>query len=453
FVVLWRDREPRSRRCAPELAFLNDQLAGLHYVARRCEHDADIVAAAVDRHISVGPGTQVAFGTQAKQPGGRGAGDDRDLVQGVFASESIQQRAPGEQAEVYSLELLVPIGPIHQQADQLGVGEEGSSIGMIGGEHHAPWVGGKQKELETYPPLECRDGRLLPVRIRNDAAAAFQLYVYVHPFAPAARVQEVLHRAVRRNGGGGAEHHLPHVHADFGVLIDVLDEFWRGGAPAPGRSTTGAVSVGMELEMGEMSAPASQGFHALQRHSHISRPPQVVAVNVNRMGKAQPVPHISQRLENAPGRDVAGPYSVVEPVDITATILPLLDTAWVHDLDRVAAGPFQQPRRVVPSTRRLAGGYLAQQEVIVAQQDEESRVNARRVVQLEMGVEGAQGSHRRVKGCGIAQPRVAVTGRECARDSSTCAGARAVLLFQEPRCWRRIPQMFFGQETSRVIAA
>jgi hypothetical protein len=63
--------------------------------------------------------------------------------------------------------------------------------------------------------------------------------VHIHPFAATAGVQQVLYRAVGGDCGRGSEHHLPHVHADFRVLIHVLDEFWRGGAPAPGTPPPG----------------------------------------------------------------------------------------------------------------------------------------------------------------------------------------------------------------------
>ena len=71
-------------------------------------------------------------------------------------------------------------------------------FGMIGGEHHPPWIRAQQKQLEADRPLQRRYRRLVLEGERHDAAAGLQLDVDVGPPPSAALVQQILDRARRR---------------------------------------------------------------------------------------------------------------------------------------------------------------------------------------------------------------------------------------------------------------
>ena len=75
-----------------QVALLDDQLAALDHVPRGREHLLAVGAVVVDRHVGVGADPEVALVAQAEPARGRGAGDDRDLVQRVLAVEAVEQR-------------------------------------------------------------------------------------------------------------------------------------------------------------------------------------------------------------------------------------------------------------------------------------------------------------------------------------------------------------------------
>jgi len=50
--------------------------------------------------------------------------------------------AAREQLLVHPLQALVAVRSIHQQADQLRIGQERAAVGMVGGEHDAPRIRG-----------------------------------------------------------------------------------------------------------------------------------------------------------------------------------------------------------------------------------------------------------------------------------------------------------------------
>ena len=73
------------------------------------------------------------------------------------------------------------------------------------------------------------------------------------------------------------------------------------------------------------------------------------------MGQAEGVGRVGQRLEDARVRVTRElPERLIEAGDVPLRRLPGLDSAGVHDLDRVAASGAEQPRRVVPRPVALA---------------------------------------------------------------------------------------------------
>src|SRR4051795_11912240 len=129
---------------------------------------------------------------------------------------------------------------------------------------------------------------------------------------------------------------------------------------------------------------------------------EVVAVDGPRVREAEVGDRRADRLDDLPRRD-AGPL-VVERGHVAAVALPALDPTRVDELDAVAAGRLQPPRDRVAHARRVAADEVEQRDV-VAEQDEEERVDHRRVAQLAEDVAGGQRRRRRLDhGPGGGQP-------------------------------------------------
>ena len=99
-------------------------------------------------------------------------------------------------------------------------------------------------------------------------------------------------------------------------------------------------------------------------------------------GRPERVGRLDQRLEDRARRHALGADRRVEPDAIARAALPQLDAAGIDDLDGVAAGGAEQPRRVLARLRALARGEQPQQVLVVAHQHEEAGVDDRRVVEL-----------------------------------------------------------------------
>src|SRR5690349_17039989 len=129
--------------------------------------------------------------SKSEYPCRAGTCDDGDLAQRVLSPEPISERAIREKLPLHPADLLVSIGAIHQQANELGVRHERAAIRMVGRENQAPWIGGQEKELEADGPLERGDGAPVPVLVRDDAASRLELDVDVRPLPATALVQQV----------------------------------------------------------------------------------------------------------------------------------------------------------------------------------------------------------------------------------------------------------------------
>ena len=152
----------------------------------------------------------------------RGTGHDRDLVQGVLATQ------PGQFAVRRGLrmdlrELAVAEVPVHQQPDQVRIAGERRTVRMVGGEEYAPRVLHAQEQFQSDCPLQRVDEDTVAVTERHHAAAGVALDVHAHPFVRVC----VAAVAVLCHGVAGCRHSLPehdlsHVHGDVLLPVDGL---------------------------------------------------------------------------------------------------------------------------------------------------------------------------------------------------------------------------------------
>jgi hypothetical protein len=59
---------------------------------------------------------------------------------------------------------------------------------------------------------------------------------------------------------------------------------------------------------------------------------------MDRMGQAKLIGRIGQRFQNGARTDATRGQGFIQSVEVPLTGLPCLDTAWIHDLDRVGSG-------------------------------------------------------------------------------------------------------------------
>src|SRR5438093_1274470 len=135
-----------------------------------------------------------------------------------------------------------------------------------------------------------------------------------------------------------------------------------------------------------MRAPPLQRLHGAERNGRVPWYSQVVAVDVDRMGQAELVGRVRERVEYGSGGYASAGEWLVKPVQVPLSRLPGLDPARVHDLDGVGAGRADEPGRIIPGALPLACLDLAQEIFVIAHQDEDPTVNAWRIVQLCVAV-------------------------------------------------------------------
>src|SRR3954463_844943 len=139
-VEAWLQSQTTASRCPPQLPFLHQQLSCFEDIPWSCEHLCDVIVLRVDRNVRVRAGPQVAFVSKTEQTGRARPGDDRDLVQGILARQTISERRAGQQLRIDLLEPLVSHASVHQQLDQCRIGEECPAIGMVGREYYPPRI-------------------------------------------------------------------------------------------------------------------------------------------------------------------------------------------------------------------------------------------------------------------------------------------------------------------------
>ena len=360
------------------------------------------------------------------------ARDDGYLVERILARDAVRERAAGEHLLIHALQLVVAIRAIHEQPDEVRVARERSAVRMIGGEHHAPGIGREEKELESDDPLQRRDGCFLTVAVRDDAAPGLELDVGVDPLPAGAHVEQILDRAIRRERRRVAEHDLADIAGDLGMPIHIFSDLASRGAPRfPALST-----VAVKLQVREMGSPALECTHGVERHRHVARNTEVVAVDVRGMRQPELVRGVGEHLEDPAWSDVRGTDGIIERLHLAHIPLPQLDPARIHDLDRVRARGLQNPRRIVLRPAHLVRRDLAMQIIIVAQQREKAAVDDRRVIELCVCLASGYGCDGGIEHGGVAEPRVAIAGREGARDGAAAAGARDCAVLECRRAHR-----------------
>ena len=194
----------------------------------------------------------MALVSESKESGRAGPGDDGDLVEGVLPPDPVGERAALQKFRVHLLEPLIANRAIHQELDKRGVRQKRAAVWVIGRQHHPPGVGAQQKQFEADRPLERGDGSLVLEGERHDAAAGLELDIDVGPSPSAALVQQILDGGIGGDRHRRSEHHLADVSAHLGVGVDVFDHLRGARFPPLPRLP----AVAMELQMGEMRAPA-----------------------------------------------------------------------------------------------------------------------------------------------------------------------------------------------------
>ena len=81
------------------------------------------------------------------------------------------------------LEHVAAVGAVHQQANDVRVGEERAAVGVVGAHDDAPRIFDQQIPLQADRPLQGVDERFVAVLDRRDAAAGFHFDVVAVPLA------------------------------------------------------------------------------------------------------------------------------------------------------------------------------------------------------------------------------------------------------------------------------
>src|SRR5262249_17524677 len=148
------------------------------------------------------------------------------------------------------------------------------------------------------------------------------------------------------------------------------------------------------------------------------------AVDVDRVRQAEVRGGLGEGGDDLPRRHVEHLDGTVEAGDVAAALLPDLDAAGVDQLHAVALGGTQQPGGVGAQAVHVVRRDLAQDVVVVAEEDQETLVDDGRVVELLVGVAGSQGRDGGVERGGVAEAGVEVAGGEGAGHAAGGAGAR-----------------------------
>src|SRR5947208_1079883 len=177
-------------------------------------------------------------------------------------------------------------------------------------------------------------------------------------------------------------------------------------------------------------------------------------MDVHWVRQAERVGGTGERLQDLPWRDGARADRFVQTAHVAAitATLPHLHAPRVYDLDRVGPRGAQQPGGVITCPCGFPRAQLAEQIVVVAEQHEEPGIDDRSVVELRVRVPRGDGRHRRFHRRRVAEPRVAVSGRERARDRAPAAGARDRAIV-EPRSGHGIGRMLFREQPPGMIHA
>ena len=115
------------------------------------------------------------------------------------------------------LSMSCAVGPVHEQPDDLRVGQERAAVGVVGAHHDSPGILDQQVPFQPDRPLPGVDHARVLVFDRHDAAAGLHLGVAAEPLGLVDLAQVVAQRPVAGHARGLAEEHLADVDGEVGV--------------------------------------------------------------------------------------------------------------------------------------------------------------------------------------------------------------------------------------------
>ena len=240
---------------------------------------------------------------------------------------------------------------------------------------------------------------------RHDTATAFTLRIGVYPLPFLESPEHVGQRRVRGHDRRFAEHDLAYVTGDVGMVIDVLGNFpgCRFGILAE------FPRVAVKLNMGQVRAPVTGGFHGLQGGLEVAAMAQVVAMDMRRVWQAQFIDRFHKGIDHLPRRHLNEVAFLIDVLDVGILLaLPGFISARVDQLGRVSLGCIDPPGDGLAEF--LLAPVLDQllQEDIIAQQHVKPLVYDRRIMKFFDGMPGADWGDGRLHGGGVAQGGIAV---------------------------------------------
>ena len=392
------------------LAVVDDHFAPMDHIPRQFEHPLHVDFGLVDRDVGIGSGAEVPLVLETEDPGRGGAGDDGDFVERVLAGE-VAQAALLADCSRDTVEHVLPEPAVHQQGDDLRIGEERAAVGMIGAHRHPPGVVAQAGTTPGRSPIAghgraiCR-GYLIGTMPQPASISVSD----AEPLAMKDLMQVVAERAVAGHGGRFAEHHLADVDREVRVPVDIVGQ--SGTRLVKRRLVVGAAAVAVKLNVRDVAAVPFQGLHRVERGRPVAGHAEVVAVDMHRVRQGA--------VRRRRGRSLADdlPRGDVEVLDGSVDRL------------RIACRWFSRPRRRrgSPACRHSRPSRSSSQAmkalsrsgsplplpvhdvVIVAHQDVKALVDDGGVVELLVGVPGCERRDRGVERRGVAEAGVHVAG-------------------------------------------
>ena len=309
---------------------------------------------------------------------------------------------PGQQLRIHLHELLV--------AERRGPSGAGSASGYERNDPPLGWSvesttrhGSALSRKISSPIAHCSaaTAALSLYDQRHDAAARLELDVDVGPPAAAALVEQVFDRGVGGDRHRRTEHHLAHVDAQLRMGVHVLDHL--GSRPSSIRLPRLA-TIAVELQMGEMGAPAGQRVHLSPASWRVARRCRDCCSGCGPgAGAGARSPRRSASRESRAASPARPPTESSSPATLRWPVFQASTPPGFTILTAYAPVAPQQPGGVVARAVALARLDLPQQVFVVSHQHEDAAIHARRIVELRMAVPGHEGRDRGVERSGIAR--------------------------------------------------
>ena len=233
--------------------------------------------------------------------------------------------------------------PVHQQGDDLRVGQERAAVGVVGAQRDPPGVVDAEEPFQADRPLQGVDEVLVAVRDRHDAAAGLHLDVEVDPLPARQPGEEVPDRAVGRHARRLAEEDLADVDRHARVRVHVLGQ--RRPRREPNRLVFGSAgAVAVELDVRQVDAVAVERRERLQGRRRVARACRGSG-RAGASGAASPVRRPPGARPVRIARGVTPKWSTASSSvdDVPRPLLPALDAAGVDHLDAVPLRRAEQP--------------------------------------------------------------------------------------------------------------